>query len=206
MKRPATRQIELLGGMLDLPLPGGVRYQPDRLGAAEEAELISLFETLDLAPFQFQGFEGNRRTASFGWRYDFNGGGFQKAQPVPPAFLPWRRKAAELAGVEHESLEQMLAIEYSPGAGIGWHRDRPQFGIVAALSAGAPCRLRFRRKTGETWERRHAVLEPCSGYVLAGEGRQVWEHSIPPVERLRYSLTFRTLKRPGSPSSSRSAR
>lgn len=194
------RQLDLLGEGPVPVLPDGVAYRSDVLSKAEEGEAVRAIEQLELTPFQYQGFTGNRRTASFGWRYDFNGGGFQKAEPLPRAFLPWRERAAALAGVEPEQLQQMLAIEYSPGAGIGWHRDRPQFGIVTALSLSSPCRMRFRRKTGEGWERLHAILEPRSGYVLAGEGREVWEHSIPAVDRLRYSLTFRTLRQaPESP-------
>lgn len=186
-------QLDLLGDGAPLRLPPGVTYQADVLTLVEERELAAQIGALPLAPFTFQGFIGNRRTASFGWRYDFNGGGFQKAIPIPERFMPWRERAASLAGVTPESLEQMLASEYAPGAGIGWHRDRPQFGIVAAISILAPCRMRFRRKRASGWDRLHTALEPRSGYVLAGEGREVWEHSIPPVDKMRYSLTFRTL-------------
>jgi alkylated DNA repair dioxygenase AlkB len=191
------RQLDLLGEASPLSLPEGVVYRPAVLSEDEERVIVGEIARLDLTPFQFRGFEGNRRTVSFGWRYDFNGGGFQKAAPIPEPFLPWRARAAALAGVSPESLEQVLAIEYSPGAGIGWHRDRPQFGIVAALSLLAPCRMRFRRKTSSGWERRSQVVAGRSGYVLDGPGRSEWEHSIPAVDALRYSLTFRTLKRSG---------
>jgi alkylated DNA repair dioxygenase AlkB len=90
--------------------------------------------------------------------------------PLPDPFLPWRARAAALAGVEPDSLEQILALEYSPGAGIGRRRDRPQFGIVAALSLLAPCRMRFRREASAGWDRANVSLAPRSGYVLAGEG------------------------------------
>ena len=33
--------------------------------------------------------------------------------------------------------------------------------------------------------------EPRSAYLLRGPVRRNWEHSIPPVEHLRYSVTFR---------------
>jgi hypothetical protein len=29
---------------------------------------------------------------------------------------------------------------------------------------------------------------------LSGESRESWQHSIPPVEAARYSVTFRTLR------------
>ena len=84
--------------------------------------------------------------------------------------------------------------EYAPGAGIGWHRDRPQFGEVAAFSFANACRLRFRRKQGASWQRAALTVTPRSAYLLAGEAREEWQHSIPPVEALRYSITFRTLR------------
>lgn len=188
-------QLDLLGDAAPQRLPPGVTYRRDVLTPAEERELAAQLGELPLAPFVFRGFVGNRRTASFGWRYDFNVGGLQKAAPIPDCFLPWRDKVASVAGIPPDSLEQMLVSAYAPGAGIGWHRDRPQFGIVAAISLLAPCRMRFRRKRPGGWDRLHANLEPRSGYVLAQDGRHVWEHSIPPVDALRYSLTFRTLIR-----------
>lgn len=188
-------QLDLLGfeDASPTPLPDGVCYAADLLSAAEEEAAAAAVASLDLKPFAYRGYLGNRRTASFGWRYDFNGGGFQKGDPIPAALLPFREIAAAFADIPPESLEQLLVIEYSPGAGIGWHRDRPQFGVVVALSLLAPCRMRFRRKAGERWDRRDQILAPRSAYLLDGLGRTEWEHSIPSVDVLRYSLTFRTL-------------
>jgi alkylated DNA repair dioxygenase AlkB len=84
-------------------------------------------------------------------------------------------------------------VEYAPGAGIGWHRDRPVFGDVVGISLLAPARLRFRRKRGAKWERAALWAEPCSAYLLRGPARREWEHSIAPMDRLRYSITFRTM-------------
>jgi alkylated DNA repair dioxygenase AlkB len=107
--------------------------------------------------------------------------------------------AAGLTGLKAHAFEQCSIIEYAPGAGIGWHRDRPQFGKVVGISLLAPCRLRFRRTPGEgKWERAALDLAPRSLYVLDGEVRGVWQHSIPPLQSLRYSVTFRTLSAFGS--------
>jgi alkylated DNA repair dioxygenase AlkB len=187
-------QLNLLGPDDCAGLPEGVRYVSNVLTTAEEQAAAAAIEALELKPFAFHGFRGNRRTASFGWHYDFQGGGLQKAAPIPEGLLPYREVAASLAGIPPESLEHLLAIEYSPGVGIGWHRDKPQFGVVAALSLLAPCRIRFRKKTATGWVRLSRELAPRSGYMLDGPGRTEWEHSIPPVDVLRYSLTFRTLK------------
>lgn len=84
--------------------------------------------------------------------------------------------------------------QYLPGAGIGWHKDKPQFGVVVGVSLLAPALMRLRLATGKSWIRRYQQLQARSVYILEGEVRTKWEHSVPPVESLRYSLTFRTLE------------
>jgi len=116
-------------------------------------------------------------------------------EQVPDWLLPVRARAAELAGVEPDELVEILVQRYPPGSTIGWHRDAPAFGAVVGISLGAPARLRFQRGKRErrrVWE---VVVEPRSGYVLAGEARTSWEHSIPATKELRHSITFRTLRR-----------
>jgi alkylated DNA repair dioxygenase AlkB len=113
---------------------------------------------------------------------------------MPAFLLPVRDAAARYAGLDPAMLEQVLLTEYAPGAAIGWHRDRPVFGEVVGLSLLSPARMRFRRKQGAKWERRELLVQPRSAYHLAGEARSEWEHSIPPVETKRYSITFRTLR------------
>ena len=171
----------------------GLTYLSDAVSSAAEAALRRFVETLGFKPFAFRGFDANRRTVSFGWRYDFNGGGFQRAQPLPAELEQIRARVAERLGVSAQAFEQCSVIEYKPGAGIGWHRDRPQFGKGAGLSLLAPCRFRFRR-ADETdgWERASLQLEPRSIYLMEGDVRNVWQHSIPPLDRLRHSVTFRT--------------
>ncbi len=175
-------------------LPEGMVYRSGLVGREEEAELATRMAELPLAPFQFHGFEGNRRTISYGWHYAFDGSGLHETAPIPDWLRPVREQAAAFAGLPADALEHALLIEYAPGAGIGWHRDRPAFGDVIGISLLAPARLRFRRKQEKGWERRNLVVEPRSAYLLRGPARGEWEHSIPPMEELRYSITFRTLK------------
>ncbi|AYV49683.1 hypothetical protein CFHF_19990 [Caulobacter flavus] len=118
----------------------------------------------------------------------------EPAAPIPDVLLPLRAKVAALAGRDPEAFRQALAIEYAPGAGIGWHRDRPQCEIVAGVSLGSSCPFRFRRRRDEGFERATLRPAPRSAYLLTGPSRETWEHSIPPVEVLRYSVTFRTFR------------
>ncbi|HEV2747236.1 MAG TPA: alpha-ketoglutarate-dependent dioxygenase AlkB [Allosphingosinicella sp.] len=177
-------------------LPEGLVYRPDFLTHEEERRTIARLELLAFAPFEFHGFLGKRRTVSFGWHYAFDGSGLREAEPMPDFLLPLRARAAALAGLDPGALAHALVIEYAPGAGIGWHRDRPVFGEVIGISLLAPARLRFRRKIGAKWERAALVAEPRSAYLLTGPARGEWEHSIPALDALRYSVTFRSLREP----------
>jgi alkylated DNA repair dioxygenase AlkB len=122
----------------------------------------------------------------------------RRAEDLPDFLLPLRDYAAAFAGIDPAALEHALVTEYSPGAGIGWHRDRPVFDDVIGISLAAPCRFRLRRRQGTTWRRAALNLAPRSAYLLRGPVRRDWEHSIPPVEQLRYSVTFRSIKTPAA--------
>jgi len=174
--------------------PEGFVYRADVLRPGEEAQLVAWLGTLPFEPFQFRGYEGKRRVVSFGWKYDFNRAHLEKADDMPVELLAVRARAADLARLAPEDLQQCLLNEYLPGAPIGWHRDRPIFETVVGISLLAPCSFRFRRRVGEGFERRTLTLSPRSAYVLSGPARVQWEHSIPPVAAHRYSITFRSFR------------
>jgi alkylated DNA repair dioxygenase AlkB len=175
-------------------LPEGFRYWPDFLSADEERNLVERFATLPFKEFEFRGYRGNRRVLSFGWQYDFNQMELQRTDDMPAFLLPLRERAARFANLEASDLQHVLLTEYAPGAGIGWHKDKPMFAEVVGISLGSRCAFRFRRKSGRTWERASVVAEPRSAYLLRGPSRTEWEHSIPALDRLRYSITFRNFR------------
>jgi alkylated DNA repair dioxygenase AlkB len=175
-------------------LPEGFKYEANAIPTELEQELLATIPTLPFKAFEFRGFEGKRRTVSYGWRYDFNHQQLQKADPVAPFLIPVREIAARFAGLEPEALAQVTVIEYSPGSAIGWHKDRPMFGDVLGVSLLSPTRFRFRRKSGTGWERAALLVDPRSIYLMRGPARDEWEHSIPPVDTLRYSITMRTFR------------
>ena len=175
-------------------LPEGFRYQAALIDAAEERALVDEIKRQPFKAFQFHGFEGKRRVVSFGWRYDFNERVLQKADDIPAFVLPVRAKAASFADLLSEQLQQVLLTEYEPGASIGWHRDKPMFDDVIGISLVSSCRFRFRREADKTWERISLTLEPRSVYLMRGPARTEWEHSIPAVDQLRYSITFRNFR------------
>jgi alkylated DNA repair dioxygenase AlkB len=192
------RQSNLFGPAVELP--SGLTYLPSVLPEEDCQALVSRFEALPFKPFAFQGYFANRRIVSFGWRYDYAGRALQQADDLPEFLQPLRARAAALASLTPEALEQVLVTEYAAGAGIGWHRDKPMFENVIAFSFLSPCVLRFRIRSGKGWKRSSLAVESGSAYFLRGAARREWEHSIPPVSALRYSVTFRDfapLKRPG---------
>ena len=175
-------------------MPDGFRYAPDLIDIAEEARLAEAFADLPFKEFEFHGFFGKRRVVSFGTRYDFNTGAVLKAEPMPAFLEALRERAAAFAGLASQSLAHALVTEYRPGTPIGWHRDRPHYEDVIGVSLISPCTFRMRRKRGSGWERASLRLDPRSIYLLRGPSREDWEHSIPAVEALRYSVTFRSLR------------
>jgi alkylated DNA repair dioxygenase AlkB len=177
-------------------MPEGFRYLRDLLSADEEDQLARGLEALPFEPFDFHGYQANRQVVGFGFRYDHSRREVTEAPPVPSFLEPLRLRIGEAFDRPAETFEQVLINEYRPGAGIGWHRDKPQFAEVVGVSLLAPCNFRLRQKSGETWERFSLTVEPRSAYLMAGPSRTVWEHSIPPVDRHRYSITFRTFAKP----------
>jgi len=177
-------------------MPEGFRYAPDVISAAEEARLVRAFADLPFKEFEFHGFLGKRRVVSFGHRYDFNSGALKDAEPMPNFLLPLRERAAAFAGLEPDRLQHALVTEYQPGVSIGWHRDRPHHDDVIGVSLLALRTFRLRRKHGTSWQRASLRLEPRSIYLMRGPSRDQWEHSIPAVEALRHSVTFRSLRNP----------
>lgn len=178
-------------GLFDLEPPGLVHVD-DFISASEESGLIASVRHLPFQPFAFHQWFGKRETVSFGWRYDFNDSRVHPAAAIPEFLLPLRTRAAEFAGVMAAQLEQALVVRYDVGAGIGWHRDRPVFDKVVGVSLLAPCVLRFRRRDGRGFRRFSLDAQPRSAYLLSGEIRHEWEHSIAPMEEMRLSITFRS--------------
>jgi alkylated DNA repair dioxygenase AlkB len=193
---PATTPLPL-----ELPpsAPEGFAYRPDFLSEAAEGALASRLKSLPFEPFRFHGYTGNRRVVSFGWRYAFAERVLHAMPPIPEFLVPLRDLAASFAGLAPAALEAALVTEYAAGAGIGWHRDKAEFGTVVAFSLLSECRLRFRRNRGGVWQRMAVPIAARSAYLLRGPARHEWQHSIPAVATLRYSVTFRDLRSSGAP-------
>lgn len=174
--------------------PDGFRYQREIISPEEEGTLIEHIRALPLKEFEFHGFLGKRRVKSFGWHYDFHDEKLKQTDPLPEFVLPLRERVARFADLDAEEIQHVLFTEYDR-AGIGWHRDKATFGDVMGVSLLAPATFRLRRKIGSKWERYSLEAEPRSVYLMRGPSRTEWEHSIPTVDGVRYSITFRTLRK-----------
>ena len=179
--------------LFDVPLIPGLAVREELISPSAEALLLVDLGRLDLAPFRFQGFIGKRLTRSFGWAYDFDNGRFAETEPLPGWLLPLRQASADFARLDARLLAQALVIRYDPGAGIGWHRDRPVFDQIVGVSLGTDAILNFRQRTDSGFRRIKLPLPPRSAYHLSGEARSEWEHGIASHDAVRYSITFRSL-------------
>lgn len=176
-------------------LPEGFRTRNDFLAEAEEADLAARFRAMEFQELRMHGVTARRRVIQYGYKYSFETFKMTEGPELPDFLLPIRDRAAAFAGVPSTELSEGLLTEYSKGATIGWHRDVSAFGVVVGISLLTPARFRLRRGTTRAWENAEVRLEPRSVYVLTGPARVEWEHSIPAVEGLRYSITFRTLRK-----------
>ncbi|NUQ18817.1 MAG: alpha-ketoglutarate-dependent dioxygenase AlkB [Sphingomonas sp.] len=183
--------------LFDAPLIAGLKYDDEVIGPSEEEQLIERLLATDLSPFRFHGWLGNRKTKSFGWRYDFDDASFAPAEPIPGWLLPLRETAALFAGLAADDFVHVLLARYDPGAGIGWHKDRDVFDGVVGFSLAAPATLRFRRRRPGGFDRANLNVAPRSAYLLSEEARWDWEHSIVPGNDLRFSITFRAVSEKG---------
>ncbi|HYI09868.1 MAG TPA: alpha-ketoglutarate-dependent dioxygenase AlkB [Thermoanaerobaculia bacterium] len=176
--------------------PEGFLYISDFLSERDASVLLAEIETYPFHDVVMRGQVARRTVIHFGWDYDYEGWKIAPTTPPSPALRGIAGRAADVAGIAAESLEQFLVARYPPGATIGWHRDAPMFGSpVIGISLGAPCTMKFRRKSGDGFEQAVRLLEPRSLYLLGGAARTQWQHSIPAVKGLRYSISMRTLRR-----------
>ncbi len=176
--------------------PPGFIYRPDVVSEDEERQLVARIRAIEFSDVRMRGAVARRRAAHFGWLYGYETWRIEPGPAIPDFLVPLRVRAAELADVAADELVEVLVTEYPSGAGIGWHRDAPMFGVVVGISLLGACRFRFERGKGAERETRAAMLAPRSAYLLTGEARYAWRHSIPPMKALRYSVTFRTLHGP----------
>ena len=184
-------------------LPPGFEYRPDFLSADEERALLEAIAGVEFSSVEMRGGVAKRRTAHYGVTYGYDARTAEPGAAIPGFLLPLRERAGEWAGIDGDMLVEALITEYPEGAPIGWHRDAPMFGDVIGVSLAGACRMKFRPylspkdvRAGQPPRRttHELTLEPRSAYIIRGASRRDYEHSIPPVDTPRYSLTFRTLR------------
>jgi DNA oxidative demethylase len=181
--------------------PEGLVFKSEFLTEEEERGIVSEIERLPFQPFKMQGWVAKREVIHFGYDYHYDVRRIKPTIAIPQFLKPYLERAADCAGLNPSSLEEVLVTKYSPGAGIGWHKDAPVFGSpVIGISIGSSCIMKFRRRkisvSPPSYEVYSLVLTPRSLYILDSEARSHWEHHIPPAkqQQLRYSITFRVLR------------
>ena len=174
-------------------LPNGLAFVPGFLSREEERALLEAIRGLELREAQYKQYTARRRIASFGAQYDFDANELRPAPGMPPFLAPLREKVGAWLGIPAPEFTHALVSEYRPGTPLGWHRDVPDFEVVVGVSLGAEARMRFRPWPPKRGDAVFALdLPPRSAYVLRGEVRWRWQHSVEATKALRYSVTFRT--------------
>jgi alkylated DNA repair dioxygenase AlkB len=187
--------------LFETDVPDGFHYRPDFISDDEERSLVEAIAGLEFSTFEMRGVAARRRVAFFGRTYSTRS---TVALPLPSFLLPLRERIARWASVEPDAFAMALINEYPPGAPIGWHRDAPQYDIVAGVSLLSACRMKFRpylrpdaahaMQGGRRTATHELMLERRSAYLMTGEARNAYEHHIPAVSTLRYSITVRTVR------------
>jgi alkylated DNA repair dioxygenase AlkB len=174
----------------------GLVYQSDFLAEREEQAFLDIFDSLEFEEIRMKGVVARRTAVRYGMGYDYDRRvATRGVASIPEWLLPLRERCAAFADVQRDELVQVLVQRYPPGAPIGWHRDSPSYELVIGVSFLSPARLRLRRGSGDDRVQYEIALEPRSAYLLAGPARWGWEHHVPPAKELRYSVTFRSLRR-----------
>jgi alkylated DNA repair dioxygenase AlkB len=180
-------------------LPEGMLYQTEFLTPEEEAQLIAVAASLPLKEMNYRGYTARRRVASYGGKYDFSAQRLEPSAPLPTELGPLRAKIAAWLGVPAEAFTQTLVAEYREGTPLGWHRDVPDFEDVVGVSLLGQGAMRFRPYPPREPKKADVIklaVEPRSIYLLRGPARWAWQHNVAPARELRYSITFRTARKP----------
>ena len=203
-KRLESRMRQLQFFANESALPGGLIYSAEFISRDEEQKLVAEIGNLLFAEIKMHGVVAKRRAAHFGRSYEYQSARVGAAPPVPEYLLPLRGRIADFTNCSSAEFAEVLISEYPAGAGIGWHRDAPAFDFIVGISLLSECTMKFRpwplTRGSQVQKSVSLLLEPRSLYVLRGPVRTYWQHHIPPTKRLRYSITFRTLRGPRDPS------
>jgi len=177
-------------------LPNGFLYRPDFITGAEEAELLDFIQDLPLEHADgYEEKQAKRRILVFGWKYDFEREKLIPGPQLPPFLRKIARKLAKWLDIPERTITHALITEYTPGTALGWHRDNEKFELIIGVSLAGWCRIRLRpiKHIGDKSKVVSLELEPRSAYVMRGDVRSRWQHSVAATRTLRYSITFRTI-------------
>lgn len=179
----------------------GLHYERDFLSPAEELGLLEVISSLPLHAARYKEYLARRQVVSFGGSYDFDANLLRPGKALDERLVPLRDRVADWLGVERAQLVQVLVAEYAPGTPLGWHRDVPDFEVIAGVSLGNEALLKFRPYPPDEAAKRNVVqleVAPRSIYKMEGAARWGWQHCVPAVKAHRWSITFRTPRKVGS--------
>jgi alkylated DNA repair dioxygenase AlkB len=182
---------------LEPAYPPGFSYKDNFITPQEEQLLLDEILRTELHEFVFRGFTANRKVASFGYDYSFESGSLIKGKEIPAGFNFLVDKVSKHINISSPEIAELLVIEYPENCVMNWHRDAPPFGLIAGISLLSDCNFRLRPQEKAKQTRSAIIQVPVkkrSLYIMDGESRSDWQHSVSPVKQKRYSITLRTLR------------
>jgi alkylated DNA repair dioxygenase AlkB len=182
--------------------PPGFIYERNFITREEEQELLrSIREEVTVRNSQYHEYTARRKSAHFGLKWNYGTEVLEDVPPAPEFLQQLAAKVARRFSLPVEHFPHVLVIEYPPGAPMGWHRDAPPFAVIYGISLGSTCQFGLRPNAEALRTKENTLkfdVEPRSLYMMSGQCRSQWQHSVWPVKDTRYSITLRTMGRQSS--------
>src|SRR3954468_21270773 len=166
---------------LEPAFPEGFSYCSNFLSEEEETILYNEISKLELHNLDYHGYKANRKVTSFGYDYSFENNKLTKGRNIPAAFEFLLEKVAQHISTEQNKFAELLITEYPVSAVINWHRDVPQFDLIAGISLLSDCIFKLRPYDKAKQTRSSIISFPdhrCSLYTMQENARWNWQHSI----------------------------
>ena len=166
-------------------IPGLYYFEDYVSGICDPSQLLTnVLAAVDLKPI---GSAKSRRVAHYGRSYSYSNGKLGDA-PVIPDLLDGLANDVDITA--EITFDQLIVNEYKNGHAIAPHIDSRLFGpVIACISLGAPTKVVFERGC----EKKTIDIATGSMYVMTGDARYLWTHSIRHSGAPRCSLTYRTV-------------
>lgn len=187
------------------PQVNGLYYTPHVIDDTIGLQLIEQLDEYEWVPITNS--IHSRVVQHYGYRYDyFKQNVAIKCEDIPSFLIPLKDLLTRICLNQNiispeYNFNQCIVNNYNAKQGISEHIDIDKFGsVIGCFTIGTGAIMKFTRKD----ELVELYVEPNSLYIMSGDARYVWKHSMPAkkydlIDNIRYerkrriSITFRSL-------------